>query len=545
MSSSLSDACAPARLLRVAGGRCYERGEDYAAGRRVRLLAVDTESAVASVAGTTDYRVRLWLDDGALRGSCTCPAGGFCKHCVATALAVSEDAGPATADLRSFLLERPREELVDLLLGALERDPLLRDRLEFAMATDDDALAAAIDAAAHVPDYVDHREAWAYAERLDGILDALETRLDGGPAEVVMLTERFMQVVEAALAHVDDSNGATGTTVERAQALHLDACLAARPDPRALAECLFELERSSDLGLLHGAVDKYAEVLGETGRARYAELAEAAWARVDGSPPWPLTQIMERLAAGDVDRLVAIKARGAERGWHYLEIAELLRDAGRAEEAIDWAERSVAVEPGAPARMFLADGYRALGRPDAALAQRAAHFREQPTLPTYQALLAEAEPLGLAAEQREAALAQLLAAAPDHPARPQRRWAPDRSVLVAILLWEDDVSGAWEHAVAGGCSRDLWRALARERVAQRPGDAVAVYRRLLDRTIDLKSDGAYREAIELLAELHGLLVPHGHEAAHGALVVQLREVHRRKRNLIRMLDAQQWPAPCP
>jgi uncharacterized Zn finger protein len=74
---------------------------------------------------------------------------------------------------------------------------------------------------------------------------------------------------------------------------------------------------------------------------------------------------------------------------------------------------------------------------------------------------------------------------------------------------------------------------------------VAVYRRLLDRTIDLKSDGAYREAIELLAELHGLLVPHGHEAAHSALVVQLREVHRRKRNLIRMLDTQQWPAPCP
>jgi hypothetical protein len=265
MSGSLRDACAPARLLRLAGGRSYERGEDYATGRRVRLLAVDTESAVATVAGTAEYRVRLWLEDGALRGACTCPVGGFCKHCVATAIAVSEDDGPATGDLRSFLLERPREELVDLLLGALERGPTLRDRLELAMASDEDALAAAIDEAAYVPDYLDYRESWAYAERLDGVLDALQARLDGGAAEVVALAERFMHVVEAALERVDDSAGAAGATLERAQALHLDACLAARPDPRALAERLFELERSSDRGLLRGAIDTYADVLGEAG----------------------------------------------------------------------------------------------------------------------------------------------------------------------------------------------------------------------------------------------------------------------------------------
>ena len=70
---------------------------------------------------------------------------------------------------------------------------------------------------------------------------------------------------------------------------------------------------------------------------------------------------------------------------------------------------------------------------------------------------------------------------------PRGIWPRDRSVLVAILLWEGEVARAWEEAQAGGCSRDLWRALARER----PDDAVGIYRRLLSATIDLRNDNGY------------------------------------------------------
>lgn len=45
---------------------------------------------MATVRGTRDYRVTLWVEDGDLASSCTCPVGGdglFCKHCVAVALA--------------------------------------------------------------------------------------------------------------------------------------------------------------------------------------------------------------------------------------------------------------------------------------------------------------------------------------------------------------------------------------------------------------------------------------------------------------------------
>jgi uncharacterized Zn finger protein len=158
---------------------------------------------------------------------------------------------------------------------------------------------------------------------------------------------------------------------------------------------------------------------------------------------------------------------------------------------------------------------RAAGRTEAALGQRDAQFREQPTPAAYQALRAEAEQFGA--------------------------WPRERSVRVAILLWEGDTAGAWEQAHAGGCSRDLWRALARAR----PDDAIAVYRRLLSAAIDQRNDSGYDGAIELLAELHFLLAPLGRQDEHAALVTELREVHRRKTNLIERLDVQQWEVPCP
>ncbi|HET6547557.1 MAG TPA: hypothetical protein VFG79_03800 [Solirubrobacter sp.] len=445
------------------------------------------------------------------------------------------DAGPSGDELRAYVSSRTHAELVEIVLGAFGRYGVLRDslRLEMAAAARDgqEALAVAIDEVAFVAYELRWDQVWEYAERLDGVLDALERRLAAGHApEAVALAERFATAVASHLEHVDDSSGAVTATIARAQELHLAACHQAAPDPVALAERLFELETSADL--FEDALETHADVLGEAGRVRYAELADAAWAA--GPPSWRLTRIMERLAAGDVDRLVAIKARMVQHGWDYLELATLLRDAGRLEGAIGWAEHGVVATPDARLREFLADCLREVGRPEAALAQRAAQFREQPTLAAYQALRADAEPLGAWPHERAAAMAVL-----EQP--PPGIWPRDRSVLVAILLWEDDAARAWEQAHAGGCSRDLWRALARAR----PDDAIAVYRRLLSAAIDLRNDSGYDGAIELLAELHFLLAPLGRQDEHAALVTELREVHRRKTNLIKRLDVQQWEVPCP
>jgi uncharacterized Zn finger protein len=102
------------------------------------------------------------------------------------------------------------------------------------------------------------------------------------------------------------------------------------------------------------------------------------------------------------------------------------------------------------------------------------------------------------------------------------------------------VARAWDQAHAGGCSRELWRALARERAAERPGDAVATYRRLVSASIDLRNDSGYDAAVELLAELYALLAPLAHDDEHAALVAEVREAHARKTNLIKRIDAMGW-----
>jgi uncharacterized Zn finger protein len=174
-----------------------------------------------------------------------------------------------------------------------------------------------------------------------------------------------------------------------------------------------------------------------------------------------------------------------------------------------------------------------------ALAVRVAQFRHAPSLDGYQAMHDVAAPLGRWAELREQALAQLLAGVECDGVHDRRSapWAPrDRSLLVEIFLSEDDLTAAWEHAQAGGCSTALWRRLALARGRDRPDDALAVYRLLVDRTVAQTNDRAYREAVALLDELGELLARCGRQADHERLLTDVRAVHRRKRNLIKLLD---------
>lgn len=98
---AVRDLCSPERLLRLAGARSFERGEEYALDGRVQRLALAEDSATATVMGAAPYRVTLRRDPaGALKGACTCPVGAFCKHCVAVGLAVAGERSPGRDELR-------------------------------------------------------------------------------------------------------------------------------------------------------------------------------------------------------------------------------------------------------------------------------------------------------------------------------------------------------------------------------------------------------------------------------------------------------------
>lgn len=554
MQPTLPELLTLEALRRLAGQRSFERGEEYAEIGAVGTLQGDQMSVRAGVQGTERYRVRLEVTGGKLVGSCFCPVGRdglFCKHCVAVGLVwlsrssePSEgSAAPTRSELHGGLIALGAEALADLLVEHALDDERLHARLLTLTAgagreagPDFRQLAHAFDVAVDPGGFVSWNEAYGYAQALAEVIDAVEERLGSGHgSKIVAFCEHALRRLERAFEYVDDSNGELGGVKERLEELHLAACREARPDPRELAERLIRWELESDWDTFFGAVERYADVLGEHGIARYRELAEAAWASEPepGSRRFRLSRIMEDLARseGDVDALVAVLARDRSSAYRYLLIAEELLAAGRAGDASEWAERGLAAFPErGDSRLldFLCDRYGEAGRHDEAVRLAWETLEASPRLQAYQRLARVAARAGAWKSWQERACNVL------------RRGGRDRSEFVAALLWEDDPEQAWREAKEGGCRRDLWLALARQREHDHPDDALEVYLTQIEPAIRHSDNHTYTGAVEWLEKVRSIFARLQQGDAFDELVREIRERHRAKRNLIKRLDERGW-----
>jgi uncharacterized Zn finger protein len=127
----------PPNLGNLAGHAAVIRGSAYRVQGRVTLKEVSDDHVVATVKGTVPYDVELWADgEGQLGWSCTCPVfaedAKFCKHCVATALALTPIPPPRRTidpDLVDYVATLSRERLIELVLEQAETDLDFRDQL--------------------------------------------------------------------------------------------------------------------------------------------------------------------------------------------------------------------------------------------------------------------------------------------------------------------------------------------------------------------------------------------------------------------------------
>lgn len=62
--STLAKLLNRSRLREMAGGRSFERGEEYFSADCVHGLAEHDATISAKVHGTHDYRVKLWIEGG-------------------------------------------------------------------------------------------------------------------------------------------------------------------------------------------------------------------------------------------------------------------------------------------------------------------------------------------------------------------------------------------------------------------------------------------------------------------------------------------------
>lgn len=572
------------QLKRMANDRSFARGEAYFKDGRVHSLATYEGAATAIVRGQNDYCVTLRPTEREIRYSCDCPIGlegEFCKHLVAAGLAWidsnAEGKGKtgkkrkrATTedDLRAFLEAQEKDTLVAMLARAAMENRTLRERLLLEAARINPAgvdLAAyrrSIANATRTNGFIDYRSAGGYARRIHQVIASIATLLNDGHATAVIdLTEYALAKLEDAIGHMDDSDGYMSGILSELQELHHGACVKVSPDPRALARRLFEWEIKSDWEIFSGAAESYADIFGAEGLAEYRRLAESEWARVRQLGPGDsdeerygrrsrITHMMEALArqTGDPEVLVEIKRRDLSHSYSYLQIAEIYREAGRHDEALEWAEEGLKAFPQRDSRLieFLAQEYHRRGRHDEAMKLIWNQFVESPFLKNYQELKAHARKVRPRSDWpvwRDKALAHLRGVIQNEKQEEKGsknpwHWAghADNSRLVEVFLWEKRHDEAWQEASAGGCSAGLWLRVAALREEKHPGDAVPIYQEMIAPTLKQANNAAYAEAVKLLQKIRELMGRLGRVTEFEDYLAALRVEYKRKRNFIKLLE---------
>jgi tetratricopeptide (TPR) repeat protein len=372
---------------------------------------------------------------------------------------------------------------------------------------------------------------------------------------VVGLAEHAHRAADEAVQYVDDSDGWITTIAEQISDLHLRACDVARPDPVELAGRLAALELGSELDTFHRAAATYADVLGEEGIAAYRAAVEPAWRAATTRRADPFshgvfaaTQAMVGVAhaTGDPDELIAIRGADVRTPDDHLEIARLLAEAGRDDEAVEWARRGLdefADRPWQtpPLRGFLAARLRARGDASGAEALWWEAFERHPSLEGYRTLLAEsADAEARRSEATDLLRRRLEAGDTEAGIRNPRLQRSPPTTLVEILLYEGEADEAWSAAAAFGCDDRMWMTLARAREKLHPLDAIPIYERAVWAQIETKKNGGYRAAVDLLSRIRTCADEGGEPQRFTDLLGDVTERHARKRNLMAMIDGQGW-----
>ncbi|MEU0737970.1 SWIM zinc finger family protein [Streptomyces sp. NPDC006134] len=544
-------------LRALAGARSFERGLGYLDA--VSGLEVGDGSVTAVVHGTDVYEVELTLggDDG-LSGRCDCPygqEGNFCKHCVAVGLTVLRRAKTIphqravaqarASGLEAWLTALSRDELLALVREQIAEDRRLRRRLELWAAAAHSDLDTLRDRIMTLIDprpfarygYVEYADAPGYARQVAEAAAALRAlSADGRAALAVDLAEEAIRLLGEAYREIDDSDGVVGEAAAAVAAAHLEACGAARTDPERLAEWLVDHVLGDDSEVTDLDPLDYAEVLGPGGLARMRQLATEARRRSPSG--WAERYLMERLvkAEGDVDALVALYAQDLDpSGATYLHIAEELESAGRADEALAWAERGLrdcAAETHIDGRLadYVCARYVKAERSADVVGVRRARFRVERSLAAYRQLRAAARAAECWEDERASALAAL-----EEDARRERGGWYGGTVLIGTLLDDGDLDAAWREA-AGRADDQQWERLADLSRGTRPSEALAVYLRLVEQLKEPTGDRAYEHLARLLLGARDCHRALGTEEAFTAYLTGLRTELKRRRKLMSILD---------
>lgn len=565
--------------------KTFARGKAYFHEGAVSRLDESGGALRASVNGSSRYSVELRVGpDGELAYECNCPvgqSGAFCKHLVAVALSWLENSGAEVfhADepepTKTKKKRKTAEELIaeyvatldddamrEMLLDAVERDMVLRDKLLFAAraasAHDLPSMKAAVREATRVGRPLDWREAGGYGDGLMSLADALRQRLSGPAAShVVELAELAIAGAEKSLEQIDDSNGDVMPGILELASVHLEACCQTSPDPIKLAERLFRFQVAGLWDTFYDVIPAYVEPLGAPGLQRYRHLVEEQWRQLPSLSPSDglrrtfegnrtrLEHAMLGLAEHDrdVDELIAIRQKDISVPYRYLLIAETCSQNGWFDEGLDWARQGLAAFKDPDRRLldFCVQEY--LRRGDSVDANMYAWVRFEQRLDAegFAALMEVARATHSVDQARERAFTLLWAlvkkeeasAAANQSVWSHPRW---RTAIVEIHLASKEHEKAWQAFAGGAVATNLWATMASIRAKTHPRDAIALYHRLLPIAAEQGLRKArYEEAFNIVRRIRSLRTELGEQIEFAKELKVIRNAYGAKRNFMKLL----------
>ncbi len=464
-------------------------------------------------------------------------------------------------DAKALLALGP-ERLTELLLELAASDPAIKRQLKLVVASS----ASPQDAAAQVRQrlatisrsrrFLEREQRQLISKDLAAQLDAITGSIaQGDPAAALELLWQLLELGDKVLGRCDDSSGMIGDIFREAIRQLGPIATAAKPEPLALAEQVFEAYCHNGYGVFDDVIQQLAEPLGPVGlealKRQFHRLGEQpvplppreewqqvsygsggpsyAHEREESSRQWTVKLGLQAVAvaSGDVDGYIA-QYTPEQQSFPRLaaDIAERLLAAGRAEEALGFLIRATPDRSRWPEMTWEHThiaALQALGRSEAAQAARWNCFERCLDDTLLRAYLDQLPAFAnVEAEQRAIAFALV------YPSLTQS--------LCFLLSWPSAVTQTAElvlnrRSELDGAQYEVMGAAAEKLSKEHPMAATLALRSMVDFSLAEARSGRYGHAarhLQTCALLSKRIDAWGEIPSHQAYMAAIRSGHARK-----------------
>jgi len=375
-----------------AGEKATAKGMKYQDEERVKDIKCTPDGGlVARVLGTKPYFTEVSLENGKLSSICTCPVGGNCKHGVAVVLEYLElidqgeeipiavegdqllsmarqilglnDETPDSyqsfrKDLRKYLENMEKEELINLLMNLSDRDSLLsrhfRDMLNLSLG---DTRKTVVDIYSELEELWEEARSYGYRDYesplpdFSDIKNRLESLLEVGyEEEIADLGMKILEGYEEIAPY--DEEGEIGMKVGECMEVVIKALLQSESPAHERMLRVLDFELKDEYGIFDEETFWNSDFPVE----EWSHFSEILKDRLDtsdsGKTPsyssWDREHLVEHLTmalekAGKYEEAISLCEEEAEDGadWSYVRLVKVLLSAGQKEKAEECIYREI------------------------------------------------------------------------------------------------------------------------------------------------------------------------------------------------------------